>query len=111
MGLEFSVEVKDPQKRNLDLRQVIPEFSHLKLATKWTGEGTTYISGSAVQQKAIKSKVLKLGMVWDFEGKKKEEIETKEAKEMLTQIISTEEGRKLVENTVKEFQSASGSRG
>lgn len=76
MGLEFSVEIKDPQKRNLDLRKHISYLSDKPNPTKWTQEGTTHIGGLAITQDEIRKQVLKLGMVWDS-GRGREEAEEK----------------------------------
>jgi hypothetical protein len=74
MGLEFSVEIKDPQKRNLDLRKHISYLNANPSPTQWTKEGTTHIGGLVATQSDFRKQILKLGMVWDS-GRAREEAE------------------------------------
>lgn len=103
MGLEFSVLIQDPQRRNLDLRTVISEYKDKATPTVWSSDGTTSIAGLAIQQASIQRQIRSAGLVWDPRRTEDEQKELDQAMQVLQIIRDTTGAAQYIQHVMTHF--------
>ena len=64
MGLEYSIYVQDPKRRDLDLTKLVTGI-HIGTRTKWDELGRTRVSGAALSRNEcenVKNQIRQLGL-------------------------------------------------